>query len=175
MHARDPKLANVLLDGALQNETLAPWYPVLQTAVGIDKDGVNRLMHSLALGKAPIWIYRNLASGRATDPVSGQDLNELVVEIAAKPGGYDVAIEILWMRLHSDTERKQDHGPEIIDAGCELMRQLRFTKKKEREGYRLEELSKRCLVGEKGATIVQEICRKAEGLGADIRNLRIQS
>src|SRR5205085_3056879 len=53
LHSRNPDLAHRFLDEATENETLAPWYPVLQTAVGIDKQGVDRLMRSLTLAKAP--------------------------------------------------------------------------------------------------------------------------
>ncbi len=160
LHSENPELANVLLDDAVENEPLARWFPMLQTAVPIDEQGVVRLMHSLALGKAPMWAYRNLAFGRATDSISGQALNELVLAIAAKPDGFDPAIEILYMRIHSDEKRNQVHGPEIIDAGCELMRQLTFTKGGDREDYRLGAISEFCLVGAKGAAIVHEICEK---------------
>src|SRR5207302_3572426 len=100
--------------------------------------------------------------GRATDPIPAPDLKELVLTIAAMPSGYDVAVEILHMRLHSDEERKEGIPPEIIDAGCALMQQITFTKKNDREDYRLGAITKSCLTGDKGAAVTHEICRKVK-------------
>jgi len=160
LHAKNPKLVNALLDDALENETLAQWYPVLQTAVGIDKEGVNRLMRSLELGKAWIGIYRNLVAGGVTHQICGRDFNRLLLRIAGEPGGLDIAIEILCMRLSFDEGRRQSSTSEIIDVGCELMRQLRFANRKDvGSEYRLGIIARYCLVGEKGAATVREICQ----------------
>ena len=153
-------LADAFLDDAVQNETLAPWYPSLQTAIAIDGHGVDRLKRSLALCNTPVERYESLAWGRATDPISARDLKELLLAIAAKPNGFSPALEILGMRLYSDDLRKQGHAPEIMGAGRELLRQLRFTKKTDREDHRLEEVGKACLVGADGAEVALEICRK---------------
>ena len=160
LHAKNPQLADALLDDAVQNATLAAWYPTLQTAIAIDGGSVDRLKRSLALGNTPIERYESLAWGRATDPISAQDLRELLLAIAAKPNGFNPALEILGMRLYSDDLSKQGHAPEIIGAGRELLRQLKFTKKTDREDHRLEEIGKACLVGEDGAEVAREICRK---------------
>jgi len=159
-HEKDPQLADAFLDDAVQDETLAAWYPMLQGAVRIDKRGVDRLKSSLALGKTPIARYQSLAWGRATDPISGQDLKELVLTIAAKPDGFGVAVEILQMRLHSDKEKNQGHAPETIVAGRELLRRLTFTMKNDREHRDLGRISKSCLVGEDGAAVTRKICSR---------------
>jgi hypothetical protein len=160
LHENNKQLADALLDDAVQNETLAAWYPVLQGAVGIDGRGVDRLRRSLALGNTPVRRYQSLAWGRATDHLSGQELKDLLLTIGKKPDGFDVAVEILCMRLHSDDQEKRGYASEIIDAGRELLRQLTFAKKNDREDYRLATVSKSCLVGEGGAEIAREICRK---------------
>jgi len=84
----------------------------------------------------------------------------LVLTIAAMPSGYDVAIEILHMRLHSEEERKAGIAPELIDAGCELMQQYTFARKYDREDYRLGAITKSCFIGTKGAAVTTEIVRK---------------
>jgi len=160
LHVGNPQLADALLDDAVQNETLAASYPWLQTAIRIDAKGVDRIGRSLALGKTPIGQYGILALGGSTDDISGTDLKELVLTIAAKPNGFNPALEILGMRLYSDDQKKQGHTPEVIDAGRELLRQLKFTRKSDRENHRLEAISKACLVGEEGAGVAREICRK---------------
>lgn len=159
LQSKNPKLANVLLDDALESETLGPLYPSLQTAAGIDKLGVDRLLHSLVLGKAPADAYSTLTFGRATDPISANDLSNLVKAIAAKVDGFDVAIDVLYMRLNSDKDRGREYVPELLDAGRELMLQLRFGRQ-HNEHHFLGKLCEICLVGQAGAAVVQKICHK---------------
>jgi hypothetical protein len=160
LHMRDPELANTLLEDAVEEDPLGYWFPALQVSFGIDGKGVDRLMRSLVLSKAPIRMYRFLAGGRATDPMSGEQLNKLLLEIASKTDGFDTAIEILNTRIHLIATQKQICPPEIIDAGRELIRRVTFRKNNNNEDYALGIISKVCLNGETGAAIVQEICSR---------------
>jgi hypothetical protein len=69
LYLKDPQLANVLLDNILKDETLAPFYPQMQTAVPIDEIGSARLLSSLVMTNIPAAEYRSLAYGRAADPI----------------------------------------------------------------------------------------------------------
>ena len=161
LHTKNPKLANKLLDDAVEDQMLAAWYPALQTAVpAMDQHAVDRLMRSLKVAKAPIWMYQHLAWGRVTDPILGGQLKELLLEIAGTPGGGDVAAEVLSARLHSDKSQQTGHAPEVVDAGCELMSRFAFTKNRQGEDYRLGEIAEACLVGEMGAPIARDLCRR---------------
>jgi hypothetical protein len=160
VHERNPGLANALLDDALTNETLAPWYPFLEASVPCGDQGLDRLMRSLALGKAPIGSYAHLLWGGAGASIPGKAYRELVLQIASKPDGFDVAIALLHPRLTPNKEGEGNFDPEIVDAGCELLRQIPFTERKTRDDYNLGLTAKACLVGERGAAIVSEICRR---------------
>jgi hypothetical protein len=63
------------------------------------------------------------------------------------------------MRLNSDRERNEEIAPELVDTGCDLLRQLRFTRN-DREDYRLGIIVETCLTSERGATIVTELCAR---------------
>jgi hypothetical protein len=152
-----PELANHLLEGAVEHSTLSKWYPWLAVSIDIDKQGVIRLRRSLTVGSAPISGYRNLSGGRASDPIPGDDFRSLVLEIAAKPEGLPVALDIVYMRLHSEKDRKS-LTPEVIDSGRRLLQQVKFTKGNDREDYDLEEIGRMCLDGDQGAQIVREVC-----------------
>jgi hypothetical protein len=155
----NPRLWNTLLDEALENETLAPWYPALQAAAGIDQAGVTRLIRSLEIGKAWIGIYRVLVSGGVTHQIGGRDFSKLLVRIAQEPGGLGIAMDILGMRL--SFARAQSSDEELIDLGCNLMRQLNFAVKRNTVAdYRLGMIVRACLIGEKGAAAVGEMCTK---------------
>lgn len=53
LRSKCPELTETLLDNAVESETLGPCYPILQAAADVDEKGVDRLIHSLDLGKAP--------------------------------------------------------------------------------------------------------------------------
>jgi hypothetical protein len=159
LHATKQELSDSLLDDAMKNAPLALIYPALQTCVEIDKRGVDRLMRSLDLGRAHIRIYRFL-NGRATDSISGRDLSALILEVARTSEGLDAAIDILYARIISDNGQHRSSAPEVVDAGRELIRKLDFTRWKKHQDYRWGAISNACLLGEEGASVVQEMSRK---------------
>jgi hypothetical protein len=159
LHAEDSYLANTLLDEAVEDDVLKTVYPVLQTAVRIDQQGVERLKKSLTLGFAPVEIYGALAAGRASDPIPASDLREILRSIASKENGFDIALEILWMRLHSEIGQKRDVEPELVKAGRDLLQQIKF-KKSDLLDHQLGSIIKSCLIGEGSTDVVSDVCRK---------------
>jgi hypothetical protein len=160
LNERDAGLANTLLDEAVTHPALGVWLPVLQIAVPVDAKGVARLKRALSLNEAPIGTYRNLQMGRATEPISGPDLKDLLLTIAGKDDGYDIAVEILSMRLHGDHTAKRDPAPEVLETGRELLRRLDFAALNRREDHNLDMIARASLKGKDGAALVSDICRK---------------
>jgi hypothetical protein len=160
-HSIDAEFTESVLDAALEHETLSVWFPVLQTSVGITISGVARLKKAVASGKAPEHAFRHLAWGRASDALSGADLKELVLAIAAKPDkGYAIATDILSMRLHSDDDKKVAHPPELVDAGRELLAKAEFEDRDNMHDYRLRMIANACLVGEDGEATARALCER---------------
>jgi hypothetical protein len=157
LHNRDSVSANALLDNAVEDKVLGLWYPVLQTAVGIDNRGVNRLIRSLEIGIAGIRTYRALAGGGVTHQIPGADFNKLLMQIARTPEGVEIAIDLLHMRL--SFARSSSSPSELVDIGCELIRRLTFKRGKTIEEYRLGIVANTCLIGEKGEAATKDICR----------------
>jgi len=114
LQERDPSAVKAALDEAVEHETLAPLFPALQTAVPIDGDGVKRIKQSLSAGTAPAENFRIMAWGRASAAIPAANLKEILLVIAAAEDGLSVAIEILYMRIHSDKDQKKDIAPEIV-------------------------------------------------------------
>ena len=119
-------------------------------------------MRSLVHGKANMDMYKSLAYGRAADPVPSGDLKALVETIASNSEGFDAAVEILYMRLHSEKDWEGGFSQDTLEAGRQLMRQSAFDGRDQREDYRLGEISKACFAGPAGAATVLEICRKVK-------------
>ena len=153
----DRALAQDLLDSALDQPALVEFIPVLHSAVSIDARGVERLKRALSAGKVPVWLYRNLAFGRTTDHLEGGVLKDLVLQIADQPNGFDVALEILFMRLYSDHSAQREHEPKLFEAGRELLRSVTFRKGSQREDYHLAGVVKTSLAAPDTGPVAAEI------------------
>lgn len=105
-------------------------------------------------------MFGNLAYGRFLETVFGADFKELVLLIAAKPDGYDPALEILAMQLHSDNQEKRGYDPEVVETGRELLRRLALRGRRQQNDYKIGEVVKACLAGGGGVCIAHDILRK---------------
>jgi hypothetical protein len=159
LYLRDPQLANTFLDDALINQTLAPFYPHMQTAMPIDERGSARLVNSLKVTNIPAAAYRHLAYGRVADSILGEDFKSLVLGIATKEEGFEAAEDIVHMRLHTGPGEKPQE-PAVVEAGRELLRQVRFKGNSTHDGYALGEIAKACLSGNENIALVLDLCAK---------------
>jgi hypothetical protein len=163
LQKRDAKLTDKMLDEAVAHPSVGPYFPQLQASVAIDEGGIKRLHRALELGKADITQFYSLAWGRASDDVPGPEFRDLLLAIASKPGGLTVSLEILSMRLFSNTADKQKPVPEVAEAGRVLLDAFEFHEKDgrtDREDRELGRIAQLSLAGEKGIPIVQRIVRK---------------
>lgn len=157
---KDRELAQDLLDSALEQPVLVMFLPLLHSAVGLDERGVERLKRALSAGKVSVWMYGNLALGQTTDHLQGGALKGLVLLIADQPDGFDVALDILYMRLYSDRSAQREHEAELLEAGRELVRRVKFHKGKQREDYQLAGVAKACLTAPDTGSIAAELAAR---------------
>jgi hypothetical protein len=156
----DRGLAQHLLDSALDQPALIEFLPVLHSAVGLDERGVQRLVQALRAGQVPVPMYQNLAYGRTTDHLAGGVLKDLLLTIADQPDGFDVALEILLMRLHSDRSANREHEPELLEAGREFLRRFTFRTGNQQGDHRLAEVAKACLSGPDAGPIAAAVAER---------------
>ncbi len=154
---QDKGLVQELLDAALDQPALLTNLPLLHSAVGLDEHGVERLKQALSTGRVPIWMFRNLANGRATDHLSSSLLKDLLLLIAEQDDGFDVALEILDMCLLSDSSDQREYEPELIEAGQELLRRAPFRRNNANDDYRLADIARACLTDPASGPIAAEI------------------
>jgi hypothetical protein len=157
---RDLNLANRMLDEAVANEPLAEWLPELQCGLPLDKKALERLHQSLRLDRAPTWRFGNFAYGGAPDLVSGDDLKQLLIAIAAKSDGLDVAMDILDMRFFSDKQQKNATDPALVLAGRELVQLLEFANRQQNGDHRIGSIIETCLNDVAGANCAKAVCLK---------------
>jgi hypothetical protein len=116
-----PALADELLESALTTQPLSPYFALIQSAVGVEGTGIDRLTRSLELGVSPTGTYRQLSFGSASAGASGFALAGFVRALAQKAGGRAIAIEILHYQFFGDEQSRRSHAPELILAGRELI------------------------------------------------------
>jgi hypothetical protein len=172
LHGKAPEVVDEILDESLTDECLGQKFPRLQAAVPIDKRGVERLKQCLTLGLAQITEYEALSGGRATDTISGEDLQALLSRIASKPDGALVALDILHMRLWSDAQQKKAVSSELIQAGCDVLKRIEFKKNAQTLDHRLAQVVKLCLGSEAGNEAFQAAC---ENFKAAVTNYEVHT
>ena len=95
----DPAFYNSILDNLISDDLLGEWFPIFQITSPIDQRGVKRLHEALDMGKAKIHTFERLAWGRVHEPISDDELADLLKKILPKEEGICVVIELLRMRL----------------------------------------------------------------------------
>lgn len=160
---RNLSIAEQILNEAVTDSILARLFPILQTSIEINAQGIERLKKSLEHGLAPIWQYQNLAYGKVHESISDNDLYDLLKLIATKPDGLSVAIEILGMRLYGQADKKQPLSDVIISLGQELLLKINFSRKDGRQNsidYGLAEIIKACFVNDSAKENTKTLCAK---------------
>lgn len=162
----NPDLCEQLLDESFANSSLHPVFAQMQASAGLDETGSMRLIEALKHETVPVHMYRMLACGRACDGLSASNLNALLLAIAAREGGVEVALDILYMRLlakRSDSRPIEDAEKE---AGRELLRAAIFERSNQRrEADVLAELVRQCLDSPSDEGIAKVLCeRLLEGI-----------
>lgn len=151
----DRNLANRLLDSALDRPALVTLIPTLHSAMPLDALGVARLKRILKSNQVPTWMYLSLARGPSTTELAGSDFRDLLLLISEQSEGFEVALEIMVMRLFRDRSSPTGSDFAILDVGRRLLQRAEFNQSDERD-YRLAEIARACLVGPGGATVAAE-------------------
>ena len=160
-------LPDELLDHALENEPLAPYFPWLQDSVVITPRGMARLNKSVELRKVPIHAYSGIHLGRAVEAVPAADIARYVTALAKASDGGSVAIDVLSRLFFSDRQDKRAHAPEIVEAGRELLPQMEFDRKGLIKDYYLQEVVEVCVAGDGGYEAAKAVCDNLKRAAAE--------
>ncbi|RQZ64605.1 hypothetical protein DF057_02410 [Burkholderia cepacia] len=165
----DRLLADELFDAALENPVLRPFFPYLQSAIKIDVRAANRLKQALDDGIAAIGSYAGLSMGRATEALPAVSLRDLVLAIAAQPGGFDTALRIFSMHIWGG-DRTAAIDPVLIDTGRTLLGQAEFGADEVNADVQFAHVAKMTLATADARSIVTEFTRR---FGAAIEQRQI--
>lgn len=151
---QDRPMAESMLNSVLDRPAVAAFTPAFHSAIELDERGVERIKTSVSRGHASVWQCRFLAYGPATDRMGGA-FRDLVLFVADQPEGFPTALEIVSMRLHSDTSAKRSHSPTALEAGAELLRRVIF-RNNNKDDFDLAVVIRACLREPRAATIAAE-------------------
>ncbi len=157
---KDRVLAHDLLDLALDQPALKYFLPLLHSAVSLDKRCVERLKLALGEGKSPIWMYRDLSLDGSIGQLDIDKFKDLILVIADEPNGFEIALDIFYMRLHSDCSSKREHEAVLLEGGRELLQRITFCKHQQHEDYQLAGVVKACLSAQDADPIAAEIATR---------------
>lgn len=153
----DQPLAERFLDGAVGDPILGAFLPFLQSNVGLDSAGLARLQRSLEANQVPVLNFKTLMYGGATKDAPAQALSHLLMSLAEKPEGQQVALEILDMRLFADDGAKRSHDESLLDVGRHLLSVVEFDAAKRAESHGMARVTERCLGGPDGTRLAGEL------------------
>lgn len=113
-HKTKPAEAAIFLDNAVCDDTWGAMLPELQVAIGLGNVSHARLLKCLELNKAPSWQFQYLGTGRATDPLSVEQVASLISPLATKTDdGLVVAIDVLDMVIHCVDNKSEEYRSEL--------------------------------------------------------------
>ncbi|MDB5621057.1 hypothetical protein [Tardiphaga sp.] len=158
--ALDYQLCEDVLEEALGHQTLGAWFPVLQASIKVSAAGAKRLIRAVTLGKARVGAFRSLGHGSSSDSISGDDLRTIVGSLAKQEHGYGIACDILWMRLHLDSDQSKNNPPELIEAGRDLLSFPVFSDRESMRDHHLKAIASSCLPGVEGESATRLLCEK---------------
>ena len=148
IRALDSVVLNKIMDEATSNPILSPFFPILQSSYDIDEVGAKRLISFIKNGGAKSYAYSNLGYGRVVDSISLPLLRKILLGLTSLPNGYEVVIDIFWMRLFSLKNGSSEIDSEISALGRELLKLNKFHSENQNHPYHVNQVAVTCMVGE---------------------------
>ncbi len=157
---REPVKANQLLDAAVTDSLLCSYFPILQASIKIDEAGAFRLISSITSGRAQSWVFKYLCMGGVSHAIPLSSFRKILLGIASLSDGYQVAVDIFGMRLHSLKSDKTEIDQGTAALGRELLILNDFRDGNQNHAHHVNEIAIACLQGEAAYEDALNIARK---------------
>lgn len=122
LEKEDPGRAAALLETVLTHPELKKILVRLQSAVGIDKLGLDRLHRLLDQDDPHLWQFDAVGWGSEWEPVAEKDVAELLQHLASHKGGAQIAISALGMRIHGAKKQGPKLSAPLRQTSLEIVR-----------------------------------------------------
>lgn len=163
----DINLTNTFLNNFIKHPELKQYFIIVQLSYVIDKDAIDRILKALKENTSPVWMYRNLASGRRHEPISDVQLCEILDLIWQQKDGQAIAIGILSMRFHGLEQNKDYTVSNLLKTkSASLLASLEYSETNSFDGndYNLTQIANVCFADDENkkyaSTVLKEIKTK---------------
>lgn len=150
---QDPIFVKCILDGLSVDPALVQSLPYFQARIGIDAEGVERLLYAIEKGGLTASDFNCLASG-VVGGAPSDDFGRLLLAIAGLSDGVEIALDILHMHVH-DFKSADDWAPSLINVGRSLLCDVNFRKRGALRDLALETIVRVCCSGQQGEATAQ--------------------
>lgn len=113
-----------------------------------------------------IHTYRQISYGRRHQAFSDDDLACFLRTVATKENGIFVAVDILHMKFHRDSEEDAEWSPAVVDFAGELLSIYPFTQQqrlRNTQDHELANIARVCLQGEEAGPLAIVLCNNLLG------------
>lgn len=120
-----PDEVSVFLDQAVRDDVWGAMFPLLQLSVGLNYAAYCRLVKCLELGYASSSQFHCLGLGRATDPLTVEQIGVLINLLSTKiDEGLAVAIDVLSMVINCASNKTEGYRFELQNFCLSFLRKL---------------------------------------------------
>jgi hypothetical protein len=121
----DAPAVDTFFDQALADDVWSKWFVELQVQSSLDDKAFVRLMDVLRNKRAPIWQFRYLSFGRATDPLTPIQLKSILREIIKDDvDGHHIAINLIGMVIHCANEKDAEYREDLREVVADFLLNL---------------------------------------------------
>lgn len=156
MYQRDPSTTAQALDAVIENASLLPKLPFLQSRIGVDALGIDRLRKAIARGGLAAADFHCIAN-RSVSESPPELLAMLLGDLASLPEGVEIALEILQMYFfcHESEPGGRPDG-HLVSAARTLLPLADF---KKLHDYGTGKVIYVCLDGVEGQDAAEKTCK----------------
>jgi hypothetical protein len=146
------------LDKLSQDPEFASSFPRLQCAVIPGAKGVARLVQSMKSDAVPSSRYQVIAN--ISDSLTDKEFGMLFRPLAKRPGGFDVCLHLIWLRLSRMKQVAQKPPVGLKLLGRSLLLQWNCDPHGSMMDYQLAEVVENCMPSPESEEAVRELCAR---------------
>lgn len=156
----NPSAFDQILDEALNDERLHDCFIAMQARSISNDEAMARIHRALALSTIPTRTFLSLIYGFDWREGSYDELTSIIRAVASREDGFDTAIEMTYAQINKCQQAKVPVPEAIKLAGRELLVNVEFTRRNDRQSdaYRLARMTELCLEGESDTSHAEKIC-----------------
>jgi len=128
LHEINQGLCSCILERAASDHKLKNVYVYFQSRVPLDEVAISRIKNAISSDIHDVWSFQDIAFSKGLTSLTPALLEEILMLIANRPGGSDVAIEI-FSRLFHDEIEGNGLRPEHRELGRKLIFAFDFASK----------------------------------------------